>query len=113
MRERNNLASRIDGVRKLQSDVADTLELVDMAEAEGDAAMVADGMASLRALAAEAKRREIESLLSGEADINDAFKPGQVPGQSAPVDTDLLAGGTAAAMRSSAPGVDTSLGGLY
>ncbi|HEY5301073.1 MAG TPA: peptide chain release factor 2 [Acetobacteraceae bacterium] len=73
MRERNNLASRIDGVRKLQSDVADTLELVDMAEAEGDAAMVADGMASLRALAAEAKRREIESLLSGEADINDAF----------------------------------------
>ncbi|MGA9866908.1 MAG: peptide chain release factor 2 [Acetobacteraceae bacterium] len=73
MRERNNLASRIDGVRKLQSDVADTLELVGMAEAEADAAMVVDGMASLRALAAEAKRREIESLLSGEADINDAF----------------------------------------
>ena len=73
MRERNNLASRIDGVRKLQSEVADTLELVGMAEAEADAAMVADGMASLRALAAEAKRREIESLLSGEADINDAF----------------------------------------
>ena len=50
---------------------------------------------------------------SGRGRVTDAFKPGQVPGQSAPVDTDLLAGGTAAAMRSSAPGVDTSLGGLY
>ena len=35
--------------------------------------MVADGMAALRALAEEAKRREIESLLSGEADANDAY----------------------------------------
>ena len=30
-------------------------------------------MAALRALAEEAKRREIESLLSGEADANDAY----------------------------------------
>ena len=44
-----------------------------MAEADGDAAMVAEGMAALRALAEEAKRREIESLLSGEADANDAY----------------------------------------
>ena len=35
--------------------------------------MVAEGMAALRALAEEAKRREIESLLSGEADANDAY----------------------------------------
>ena len=33
----------------------------------------ADGMAALRALADEAKRREIESLLAGEADANDAY----------------------------------------
>ena len=44
-----------------------------MAEAEGDAAMVADAMASLQAAAEEAKRREIESLLSGEADGNDCY----------------------------------------
>ena len=44
-----------------------------MAEPEPDAAMVANGLASLRALAAEAKRREIESLLSGEADANDCY----------------------------------------
>ncbi len=73
MRERNSLTSQMDGVRKLERDVGDTLELVELAEGEGDAGMVADGMASLRALAEEAKRREIESLLSGEADANDAY----------------------------------------
>ena len=33
----------------------------------------AEAMATLRALAEEAKRREIESLLSGEADANDCY----------------------------------------
>ena len=73
MRERTTLANQMEGVQKLESDVSDTLELVEMAEAEGDAAMAADGIATLKALAEEAKRREIESLLSGEADGNDAF----------------------------------------
>jgi peptide chain release factor 2 len=73
MRERNYLASQTEGVRRLESEVADTLELIELAEADEDAAMVADGMASLRALAEEAKRREIESLLAGEADGNDAY----------------------------------------
>ena len=73
MRERNHLAAQIEGVQTLEREVADTLELVGMAEADGDAAMVADGVANLRALAAEAKRREIESLLSGEADANDSY----------------------------------------
>jgi peptide chain release factor 2 len=73
MRERNHLASQIDGVSKLGRDVADTIELIELAEAEGDAAMVADGMTALRTLAEDAKRREIESLLAGEADANDAY----------------------------------------
>jgi peptide chain release factor 2 len=73
MRERNHLAGQMDGLRKLERDVADTLELIELAEAEGDEAMTADGMTTLRALAGEAKRREIESLLAGEADMNDAY----------------------------------------
>jgi peptide chain release factor 2 len=73
MRDRNRLASAIEGVQKLQTEVSDAMELIAMAEAEADAAMVADGIASLGALAAEAKRREIESLLSGEADNNDCY----------------------------------------
>jgi len=73
MRERNQLASQMDGLRTLEQEVADTLELIGMAESDGDAAMVTEGLTALRALAEEAKRREIESLLAGEADANDAY----------------------------------------
>jgi len=73
MRERNLLASKVEGVQKLEADVAETLELIELAEMDNDTAMVADGIASLRALAEEAKKREIESLLSGEADGNDCY----------------------------------------
>jgi peptide chain release factor 2 len=73
MRERNQIASQMDGVRKMEADVADAMELIELAEADGDASMVTDALASLRAIAEEAKRREIESLLSGEADGNDCF----------------------------------------
>jgi len=73
MRERNQLSSQMDAVRKLELEVSDTLELIALAEADGDDSMVSDAVASLRALADEAKHREIESLLSGEADANDCY----------------------------------------
>ena len=73
MRERGRIASLVDGVRTLEAETKDTLELIEMAEAEGDASMVADGIATLQNLAEQAKQREIESLLSGEADGRDAF----------------------------------------
>ncbi len=73
MRERGRLAGLIDGVIALERETADTLELIEMAEAEGDAALVKDALAALAALAEQAKTREIESLLSGEADGRDAF----------------------------------------
>jgi peptide chain release factor 2 len=73
MRERTQLATQIEAVRKLESDVADTLELIGLAEADGDQPMATEGLAQLRALADEAKQREIESLLAGEADQNDAY----------------------------------------
>ena len=73
MRERNRLASGIEGVQKLEREIADAMDLIALAEAEGEEAMVAEGIASLKEAAAEAHRREIESLLSGEADANDSF----------------------------------------
>jgi peptide chain release factor 2 len=73
MRERNRLADQIEGVKRLEQSVSDALELVELAEAEGDAATADAAVADLHALAEEAKRREIESLLSGEADANDAY----------------------------------------
>ncbi|QEO17000.1 peptide chain release factor 2 [Acetobacter vaccinii] len=73
MRERTLLADQIEGVLALEANVRDTCELIELAEAEGDAELVADGMATLRDMAAESKRRETESLLSGEADSNDCY----------------------------------------
>jgi peptide chain release factor 2 len=73
MRERTHLATQIEAVRSLESEVTDTLELIGLAEADGDQAMAMEGLAQLRALAETAKEREIESLLSGEADQNDAY----------------------------------------
>lgn len=73
MRERTLLANQIEGVQTIETEVEDTLELIAMAEEEGDAAMVADAMRTLHRLADETKRRETESLLSGEADSNDCY----------------------------------------
>ena len=73
MRERTRLQTAIDAVRAIEREAADTAELVGMAEADGDEGMVSDGVATLKGLAAESKRREIESLLSGEADGNDCY----------------------------------------
>jgi peptide chain release factor 2 len=73
MRARNHLAAGVDSVRRIERETDDARELIELAEAESDAAMIAEAEAALRALAEDAKQREIESLLSGEADGNDAY----------------------------------------
>jgi peptide chain release factor 2 len=73
MRERGRLSDQIDGVKRLERDVEDALGLIELAEAEGDADTANAAAEDLKRLAVEAKKREIESLLSGEADGNDAF----------------------------------------
>ncbi len=73
MRERNRLATGIEGLQRLESEAADAVELLAMAEADGDAAMGGDCIATLKRVLVEAKKLEIESLLSGEADGRDAF----------------------------------------
>ncbi|HEX3982907.1 MAG TPA: peptide chain release factor 2, partial [Acidisoma sp.] len=73
MRERTRLQTSVEAVRRIETELADTIDLVEIAEAEGDQAMVADSIAVLNRLAEETKLREIESLLSGEADSNNAY----------------------------------------
>jgi peptide chain release factor 2 len=53
--------------------VDEAVELIGLGDAEGDEAIVADAEKLLAALRAEAQRREVESLLSGEADANDCY----------------------------------------
>jgi peptide chain release factor 2 len=73
MRERNQIASGMEAVVRMAQDAADATELLEMAEADGDIGLAAESIATLKALAKEGKRREIESLLSGEADNLDCF----------------------------------------
>ncbi len=73
MRERTLLATQIEGVEKIERDTADMLELVELAEEEQDQDTVAEAVATLRKLAEQANARQIESLLSGEADSNDCY----------------------------------------
>ncbi|HUF86653.1 MAG TPA: peptide chain release factor 2 [Thermohalobaculum sp.] len=73
MRERQKLADSIDGYRALETALSDNVELIGLGEAEGDAEIVAEAGEALRALRDQAAQREIEALLSGELDGNDAF----------------------------------------
>jgi peptide chain release factor 2 len=73
MRERNRLATQTESVSRIQRELSDARELIALAEADGEAGMVNEAIAALRTLAAEAARRETESLLSGEADARDAY----------------------------------------
>ncbi len=73
MRERTQLDGQISGCRRLETEMGDLLELIELAEAEGDAVVAADAEAQLRALKDLAGKMELETLLSGEADGNDCY----------------------------------------
>ena len=73
MRERTKLDHGINGYLRIERELQDTLDLNEMAEAEGDQAMIAEADRALAGLHEEVAKRELESLLSGEADGNDAY----------------------------------------
>ena len=73
MRERRRLDESIGAAKAIQQELDDTIELIEMAEAEGDAAMVDDAVGALAELAARAERDKVAALLAGEADANDTY----------------------------------------
>ena len=73
MRERRRLDAAISTVREIDADKSGTVELIELAEMESDAALADEGAASLKALADRADRDKVSALLSGEADGNDTF----------------------------------------
>jgi peptide chain release factor 2 len=73
MRERQALIDAIGTHDRIAAGLRDNLELIELGEAEGDAQIVAEAEAALRALAEDAAARELEALLDGEADGNDTF----------------------------------------
>ncbi|HVF36884.1 MAG TPA: peptide chain release factor 2 [Sphingomicrobium sp.] len=73
MRERRRLEEAIGATRKIETELKDTVELIDMAEMEGDTALVDDGVRALGELADKAERDKVAALLAGEADANNSY----------------------------------------
>jgi len=73
MRERQRLETSVGAVRSLENEFADAAGLIELAEADNDAAMIAEGERAIEALAKKAETLRLESMLSGEADGNDAY----------------------------------------
>ena len=73
MRERRRLDEAITATRAIESELSDTVELIEMAEAEGDTEMETEAVASLGQLAERAEADKIKALLAGEADANDSY----------------------------------------
>ncbi len=73
MRERTHLDAAIAHVDEMSREASDNAELVVMGEAEGDTDVVAEASASLAAIRKRARKAELETLLSGEADTNDCY----------------------------------------
>ncbi len=73
MREKNRLQRQIEAITTLQAELDDATGLIELGEMEGDEEVVAEAEASLVELVTLAEKRQLESLLSGEADGNDCF----------------------------------------
>ncbi len=73
MRERTRLAAGLGAIDALARDLADATGLIELAESENDAAVLAEAEVALRAVKARAAKAELDTLLSGEADGNDSY----------------------------------------
>ncbi len=73
MRKRQALADSLEMLDSLQCEFDDIIALVELAESEADEELLAEVVPTLDELQRRAGKLEMEALLSGEADANDAF----------------------------------------
>ncbi|PTV94496.1 peptide chain release factor 2 (bRF-2) [Rhodobacter aestuarii] len=73
MRERQMLIDKLATYRKIDQELTDNVELIELGEMEEDPEIVAEAEKSLRELKEFAAAKELEALLDGEADGNDTF----------------------------------------
>lgn len=73
MKERQKLDAAINGFNNLAQELDDQIELIEMGELESDDDIIAEAEEALAELCKTAKRREVETLLSGEVDGNDCY----------------------------------------
>ena len=73
MRERTALDQSISSYHAVETELEDAMTLLELGEAEEDAASIEEAEAALMALRTRAEKQQLESLLSGEADANDCY----------------------------------------
>ena len=73
MRQRDELDVQVSAVKNFGQQLKDNIELIELGEAENDAAIVKEAEKAISELEETAARLQIETLLSGEADHNDAY----------------------------------------
>jgi len=73
MRERTRLDKSLSANRELEREFNDSTGLLELAEADGDKNLIAEAEAALAGLRSRAESLKLESMLSGEADANDAY----------------------------------------
>ena len=73
MRERNRLDQAMTEVTAVETELEDNLEVAELAELDGDEELFGEVLAALRSLKARAGKAELQALLAGEADGNDAY----------------------------------------
>ena len=73
MRERQQLDDQMSSVTKVETDLNDAIELIELGEMEDDADVVAEAEAGLADMLEMIARKQVETLLSGEADGNDTY----------------------------------------
>lgn len=73
MSEKNALETAIGSYENMEQNLQDYMELAELAEAEDDENSLNELIPHLNSLHAEAKKGELEALLNGEVDANDAF----------------------------------------
>ncbi len=73
MRERQRLESQISTIKSIEQDLADNIDLIELGEMEDDKEVIEDAEKALTQLKEDLARRQIDTLLSGEADENDTY----------------------------------------
>lgn len=73
MQQKDHLQKTLNDFESIEQGLADNVELIEMGEAEQDEQVVSEAEQALQEIADAAKKMEVESLLSGEADANNAF----------------------------------------
>ena len=73
MRERDALDDQLKAIGRIEQELEDQLTLIELGETEKDEKTIGEAEAALKRLKVEVARRELEALLSGEADANDCY----------------------------------------